>query len=287
MAVDRGPEVDANPSELIITIYGLYARTDDSWLSVASIVRLMADLGADEHAVRAAVYRLKQRGVLIRRKIASVAGYELSPTALQSFAEGDARIFGRRRAVLSDEWLILIFSVPETERDRRHELRTELQRLDFGMASPGVWVAPGNLRDETELILRRRGLSKYVDIFQGTYFAFEELKAKVQSWWDFSELDARHRSFIAEYRPAAARWAKRALGDREAFGAYIRMVTIWRRIPDPRLPIEVLPKYWAGLRSEVVFDELSVRLRGPAERHARSVIERWGVNGLPRRATAV
>ena len=35
----------------ILTIFALYGRTEGNWLSVASIVALMADLGADGQAV--------------------------------------------------------------------------------------------------------------------------------------------------------------------------------------------------------------------------------------------
>ena len=48
--------------QLILTIFALYGRTEGNWLSVASIVALMADLGADGQAVRSAVSRLKRRG---------------------------------------------------------------------------------------------------------------------------------------------------------------------------------------------------------------------------------
>ncbi|MEO3874721.1 hypothetical protein ABGB18_38540 [Nonomuraea sp. B12E4] len=37
--------------------------------------------------------------------------------------------------------------IPESERDRRHALRTTLAEMGFGTASPGVWVASGTLHD--------------------------------------------------------------------------------------------------------------------------------------------
>ena len=52
----------AAPRALIVTIYGLYAREAGGWLSVAALIRLMAELGADETAVRSSISRLKQRG---------------------------------------------------------------------------------------------------------------------------------------------------------------------------------------------------------------------------------
>ena len=52
------------PRQLILSLYGLYAREEGDWLSVASLIALMADLGVDSAAVRSSVSRLKRRGVL-------------------------------------------------------------------------------------------------------------------------------------------------------------------------------------------------------------------------------
>jgi len=97
---------------LIVTIYGLYARSDGGWLSVAALIRLLADLGVDEPAVRSAISRLKRRGMLEPRRQDGSAGYQLSAGALAILREGDARIFTRRRATLADGWLLAVFSVP-------------------------------------------------------------------------------------------------------------------------------------------------------------------------------
>jgi len=119
----------ARPRHLIITVYGLYARHDGGWLSVATLIRLLADLGIDEPAVRSAISRLKRRGILQSRRNGGSAGYQLSAGALAILREGDARIFRRRRATPADGWLLAVFSVPESERHRRHVLRSELTSL--------------------------------------------------------------------------------------------------------------------------------------------------------------
>lgn len=136
---------DTRLGQLIITVFGLYARGEHNWLSVASVVRLMADLGAEGQAVRSAISRLKRRGVLRSERHENAAGYSLADPTLEVLAEGDVRIFERARAVADDGWLVVVFSVPESEREKRHALRTSLTRLGFGTAAPGVWVAPGNL----------------------------------------------------------------------------------------------------------------------------------------------
>jgi hypothetical protein len=122
----------AQPRQLIVSLYGLYTRQNNGWLSVAAAVRLMAELGVDGQAVRSSLSRLKRRGLLVARRLDGAAGYEPSPVALDILSDGDARIFGRRRATTADGWLLVIFSVPESERDKRHQLRAQLTHLGSG-----------------------------------------------------------------------------------------------------------------------------------------------------------
>src|SRR5262249_14115932 len=150
---------------------------------------------------------------------------------LQMLAEGDARIFERSRAVVTDGWLVVVFSVPESERAKRHELRTSLTRLGFGTAAPGVWIAPGNLALETRHTLERRGLTPSVDVFSGDHLAFGDLPAKVRTWWDLDELTALYTDFLQRYRPVADRTATDGLTLRQAFSEYVPMLTQWRRLP--------------------------------------------------------
>lgn len=265
---------DARLAQLIITIFGLYARAEGNWLSVASVVALMADLGGEGPAARSAVSRLKRRGVLLSEHHADAAGYSLAASTLEVVAEGDVRIFARGRATMDDGWVVVVFSVPESEREKRHSLRSSLTRLGFGTAAPGVWVAPGNMAAETRHALDRRGLSEYVDIFCGDYFAFGDLRSKVRSWWNLEELTDLYADFLQRYRPALYRASAERLSPQEAFQIYVPMLTEWRRLPyrDPGLPLSLLPPAWNGEAAGELFDELNKVLSPLAQKHALAVI---------------
>jgi phenylacetic acid degradation operon negative regulatory protein len=257
------------PRQLIVTLYGLYAREHGSWLSVAAVVRLMAALGVEEPAVRSSISRLKRRGLLDARRVDGVAGYALTEVAQQILADGDARIFGRRRAEESDGWLLVVFSVPESERDKRHQLRSQLTRLGFGTVAPGVWVAPGHLADEAAEVLDRRGLAGYVELFRGAHLG----EVRVARWWDLDQLHDRYAEFLDRQEPVRTRIAVDA-DPEQAFAHYVRLLTDWRRLPyaDPGLPLALLPADWNGARAADLFAELSDRLAGPAHDHAHSLI---------------
>jgi phenylacetic acid degradation operon negative regulatory protein len=271
-AGEAGPP---RPRALIVTIYGLYARERNGWLSVASLIRLMAGLGVDEPAVRSSISRLKRRGILDPRRQDGAAGYGLSEAGWQALAEGDRRIFGRSRAELSAGWLLAVFSVPESERQQRHALRSRLAWLGFGTVSAGVWIAPGHLAAQTRDMLERTGLDGYVALFRADYLAFGDVAGQVGRWWDLDRLQRMYQEFRAGYEPMLTRWAPGdTRHDGAAFAAYVTVLTDWRRLPflDPGLPGELLPSPWHGREAAALFARLRACLEAPARRHALTVI---------------
>lgn len=273
MTIDEPTRGDAfQPRALIITVYGLYARDRSGWLSVSTLIRLLAEVGIDEPAVRSSISRLKRRGVLESETIGGAAGYALSTSARAILDEGDRRIFERPRGTVGEGWVLAVFSVPESERARRHALRSRLSWLGFGTVSAGVWVAPAHLEAETRDVLERDDLSAYVDLFRAEYAAFGDLSRLVSRWWDLDGLDALYADFLATYRPVLTRWRRRrgpidaqgAIAD--AFADYVRALTSWRRLPflDPGLPDTLLPRGWSGATAADVFFDLRDRLADPA-----------------------
>ncbi len=262
------------PRALIVTIYGLYAREEAGWFSVSTLIRMMAELDIDEPAVRSSISRLKRREILVSEQVDGVAGYALSPSARAILAEGDRRIFERLRARAGEGWLLAVFSVPESERSRRHTLRSRLTWLGFGTVAAGVWVAPAHLDTETRDVLTRYELAEYVDLFHADYLAFGDVSDLVSSWWDLDQLQSLYDDFLTTYLPLLAKWKRRrAIADGEAFGDYVRALTAWRRLPylDPGLPDDVLPADWPGVKAADLFFGLRERLADAAHRFVADV----------------
>ncbi len=260
----------AQPRQVIVTLYGLFSRDNGGWLSVASVVSLLGQLDIDEPAVRSSISRLKRRDVLQAERRDGAAGYALSPAGLAILQEGDHRIFRRKRATLADGWLLAVFSVPESERHKRHLLRSQLSRLGFGTAAPGVWIAPAHLHEPTADILRSLDLHGYADLFRADHLAFGDLGGKVRQWWDLDQLEALYSAFLTEHGPVLERWRRRrVVGEPEAFADYVRLLTDWRRLPylDPGLPEDLLPADWIGIRAADLFFSLQDRLEAAARAH--------------------
>ncbi|MFI9274410.1 PaaX family transcriptional regulator C-terminal domain-containing protein [Kitasatospora sp. NPDC052896] len=264
------PEGTPRPSSLIHTVYGEFVRRLGGWISIADLVALMAELDVEGPAVRSAISRLKKADTL-RQERRPTIGYRLSPAMTPVFEEGDRRIFhSLEPAELADGWVVAVFSVPESERAHRHQLRSRLSWLGFGNAAPGVWLAPARLLPDARRLLERLGLSSYVHLFLSDYAGFAELREAVSSWWDFPAIEAQYAEFSNAWAPVAEKLRQLdAVEPAHAFRAYVPMLTQWRRLPylDPGLPAPLLPAEWNAVAARAVFAELHDLLAVPSMRH--------------------
>ena len=267
------------PRALIVTLYGLYGRDRGGWMSIADLVVLMSDLGVDQQAVRSSIFRLKKRGLLVAEKVDRAAGYRLSPDAEAILAEGDTRIFQRTRAAVGDGWLLVVFSVPEAERDKRHTLRTTLTRLGLGTVGPGTWVAPAHLEPAVVGALERVGLRGFADLFVGAHVGAAGSAAEtVAAWWDLAAMEKLYAEWVDRFAPVRARWSASSAAadaaDVQAFADWVGTVTAWRRLPnlDPGLPLAALPPDWKGVRAQALVTELREVLAPRARRHVARVL---------------
>ncbi|MFH9013506.1 PaaX family transcriptional regulator C-terminal domain-containing protein [Streptomyces sp. NPDC017943] len=257
------------PRSLIVTLYGAYGRFAPGPVPVAELIRLLAAVGVDAPSVRSSVSRLKRRGLLVPARTAQgAAGYALSPDARQLLDDGDRRVYAT--APPEDEgWVLAVFSVPESERQKRHVLRSRLAGLGFGTAAPGVWIAPARLYEETRHTLERLRLDAYVDFFRGDHLGFAPTAEAVARWWDLAAIAKEHEAFLDRHERVLRDWEERdGTPEEEAYRDYLLALDSWRHLPytDPGLPAALLPGDWPGVRSAEVFRGLHERLRDAGAR---------------------
>ena len=262
------PPAPQSPRALIFTVLGLYLRELGGWISVSRLIELMGHVGIEAQAVRSAISRLKKRGVLISERRDGTAGYALSEYAESVLAEGDRRIFTREEPQEAD-WVLAVFSVPESERDKRHALRSRLSWLGFATISSGTWIAPAHVAEDARLVLARDGLDRFVELFHADHLGFGNVETLVQKWWNLPGIDARYREFIAEHEPLLTVWRSRRRPSEfaeQAFADYVRVLTTWRQLPylDPGLPPTLLPADWSRSQAASLFDALQAVLEAPA-----------------------
>ncbi len=258
------------PRSLLMTFFGAFLRRLGGWIAVADLVALMGDLGLDEQAVRSAVSRLKRRGVIAPERRAGAAGYRLTPRGDAILEAGDARIFGRD-GMGEDEWLLVVFSIPEARRALRHKLRTRLQWLGLGTVAAGVWIAPARAEAEVRRVVSELALEGHVELFRGRHLGDRDA---VSAWWDLTAIAGEYRAYVKAWEPALD--GARPRTDAAAFAGHVGQLDAWRRIPfhDPGLPAAVLPDDWPGAHAWAVFRALDRRLSRAALRHVQARVAR-------------
>ncbi len=267
-------DIDARPgstTSLLRTIIGRYLRRLDGWISVAALVQLMADLDVPDARTRTTIVRIKQKGLLLPERRGAV-GYRVNPLARTMLEHGDRRIFTVRSMATGDRWCAISFSLPESRRDVRHQLRRRLQWIGCGVVSPALWICPDYLAPEVEEIFVDLGIRSHATLFRTEDPQVEgDLADAVRTWWDLDALRAQHLTFQEEVEPLRARGALE--GPADAFARYVRLLDSWRILPynDPGLPAELLPADWPGQRSIELFTELSARFADGAWEHVLAV----------------
>jgi phenylacetic acid degradation operon negative regulatory protein len=275
----RGRGSNRRPKSLILDVYGRYSAQFQGWIAVGVLVELMELLEVDEQAVRSAVSRMTRRGLLKPEMRGKVRGYSTTPEADALLADGDRRIYvSMEPARLEDGWALVSFSMPESDRDKRHVLRSKLTWHGMGNLSSGLWIGPARLLADVSDTLKQEGFADYTDVFRATYEGLGDVTDLVRSSWDLEALAASYEDFLTAQGPVRDRLRRRRreVSGPEAFAAYTRALHEWRKFPylDPGLPAELLPDNWPGRRAASLFADIRAMLEPAAFDFATEVATR-------------
>ena len=256
-------------TSLLRTIIGCYLRRLGGWISSAALMELMTTVGVNQTGTRTAILRMRSKGILTTEVRDGRAGYALEPAALPRLARGDRRIYSPRAMNVSDRWCLISYSLPESQRQLRHQLRRRLSWIGCGTVSAALWICPEYLTRKVEDILTDLGVGEEAVIFLASEPLLDGgLERAVAQWWDLPAIAARHQEFLSAYGSVAD-----SLTPREAFASWMGCLDAWRVIPyvDPGLPLAWLPADWPGNRSIPLFADLRKRLEDPSSHYVQQV----------------
>ncbi|MCX5555736.1 PaaX family transcriptional regulator C-terminal domain-containing protein [Streptomyces sp. NBC_00038] len=239
----RGPSAHAH----LLFVLGEYALDEGTGAWTQTIVDALGLVGFEEKAARKALSRSAADGVVVSRRVGRRARWQLTPSGRETLLAAQERLFapGPERD-WDGEWLLLLTSVPESDRRLRHRLRTSLGWAGFGSYGPGLWISPHPSRaDEAREVVRSLGDQVEGTLLHARLDDSAERHRLVAQAWDIAELDARYRAFIERFA------AGRPHSPGEALTELLHLNYQWRRLllADPGLPPTLLPPDWSGERA--------------------------------------
>lgn len=251
---------------LLMTVLGEFVLPGRTPVWTQTLVEVLGRLGVEEKSARQALARTAAEGWLVSDRDGRRVRWSLTEAGRQLLSEGAHRIygFGAGTQAWDGRWLVLSVTVPESQRQLRHRLRTRLAWAGLGSPSPGLWVTPDAGKEaEVAQVLADQGLSGSAFSYLGRFGRIGDPQDVVAQAWDLAEVEAAYSAFIAEFEPA------RPATPDEVLVAQLRLVHAWRRFPfvDPQLPEELLPAQWVGTRAAEVFRSRHAAWDAGARRH--------------------
>ncbi|TDC60544.1 transcriptional regulator [Actinomadura sp. GC306] len=264
------PRVRA-PQRLVFSFLGSLVL-DRGYPPIGSRVflHLLGDLGVAEPAARATLARMTRRGLLTRVREGRTARFSLTPLAADLLRAAKPRVDSPAPFTHPDgEWTLLSYSMPESRRDLRHQIRARLVWAGFGGLRDGLWIAPG--RVDIAAVFHGpefAGLADLVDAFHSVPLEGTDMPRLLRRAWDVAAIRAEHEWFIAT-------WTR----DRAQGGNALTRLTVlgadWLQVlrTDPGLPAEHLPDGWPSAESAALYRERVAALAPDAAGELRLLLE--------------
>ena len=249
---------------LLLTVLGEFVLPRHAPVWTGALVTALGEVEVEQKAARQALARTAAEGLLEAGREGRRARWSLTTAGRELLEQGTERIYGFGRSVPTwdGSWLVLAVSVPETQRQLRHRLRTRLTWAGLGSPMPGLWVSPDTSKEqEVAEVVAQLGIDAYS--FVGPFGSIGKEQRVVEAAWALDEVEARYRSFIAQTEPV------RVHTPAQAFVAQVRLVQAWRRFPflDPGLPRDLLPATWPGPAAASLFTRCHAAWHDAAQEH--------------------
>ncbi|MGI9163153.1 MAG: PaaX family transcriptional regulator C-terminal domain-containing protein [Mycobacterium sp.] len=196
-----------------------------AWATAAELLRLTADFGIKENALRVALTRMVSAGDLVR----SEDGYRLSDRLLARQRRQDDALDPSTRD-WDGNWVVVVVTAVGADARNRASLRTTLSHNRFGELREGVWMRPDNL--DVVVPAQAREMIRMLSARDPDDAG---LAARL---WDLTGWSATGHRLLAEMEAAGDIPGRFAIA-----AAMVRHL-----LADPVLPAELLPDDWPGQR---------------------------------------
>ena len=268
-AVRAVPSPPLRPQSVVFTLLAEHLLGHRRALFSGSFIEALGRVGIGEHATRSTLDRMARRGLLARLRSGRKVYYRMTPRCIAILEDGRTRIW--QTGAVNDKaprtWTLLTFSMPESIRSKRHDLRARLTWAGFGPLQHGAWLAPSEV--DVQPIVEQLGLDAHVRAFHMRPAPPTDAAEVIASTFDLDALAAGYRAFLARWKQPRARLAA------DPLALTLRLSTEWLRIirDDPRVPLPLLPTGWPAIAAQQLFRELHGAHYAAAKKLAKELLD--------------
>lgn len=238
-----------------LVIYILYKK---EWMATKDIVELLGKIRKTESAVRATLFRLRNKNLIKNSRRGRETLFALAGSA-KELVSGCLNRISMSEKKWDGKWLLFSFNIPEKKRKFRNILRDELIFHGFGRLHANLWILPYDIREECNKIVERLEVKEYTAMFI-TDYADNDSKALAYRAWDLKQLSNTYQKLADKYSKQYDEFKKSKFTDSSqwALEALIRLLRLKEKMVEladkyPYLPKELLPENWIGFELEKVF----------------------------------
>jgi len=242
------------PQSVVFTLLAehMLARGPRAALGCGSVIDVLSRLGIGEHATRSTLARMTRRGLLERHKLGREIYFRMTARCVAILEDGRKRIWhmGAVNQSRGDDFTLLTFSMPESYRRERYDLRSRLTWAGFGLLQNGAWLAPA--RVDVGKIVKELGLGEHVRVFRIQAMPPTDPASVIREAFDLGSLAARYREFTRTWRKQSRHEPL------DPLSLTLRLSTQWLRIirDDPRVPVRLLPRDWPAIEAQRLYRSL-------------------------------
>lgn len=256
------------PQQLMLAFLGAFVLDDDRrrYLTAGVFIDIFLCLKVSEAVTRATLNRMVRTGLLHRAQTGRIASFGITENGQALLRQGRERVASTGPFTpVDDEWTLLSYSIPEAQRDLRHQLRSRLQWAGFGRLRDGLWIAPGT-KDIREVLGQSEVANVVTVAFAGHPIGGTSPHDFVRSAWDLELIESEHHRFIASWTDLSA--TANPVASFTALGAdWLRLLRV-----DPGLPEHCLPTDWPAERSVAVHENAVAVLAVAADETLEQII---------------
>jgi phenylacetic acid degradation operon negative regulatory protein len=258
---DDSLSYSARPQSLMLSFLGIYLLGRGTAVYSGSLIDVFDRVGVSEEAVRSTVNRMVKRDMLSRHRSGRRTYLGLTQHATEVLEDGARRIWrtGAMNRDWDGTWTLVAFSIPDSRRSDRHDLRSQLIWAGFGLLQNGLWIAPGT--KDAAAIAAELDLTGNVTVFTAQPAKPTESADLVRKAFDLDAIAGRYRAFLNRWESPDP-----LPGLPDVLARQLVLHTDWLQLvrQDPHLPAEHLAADWPAIRAEQLFQQLAARYQPPA-----------------------